>query len=208
MLKLHKVKFGYDKGPYYFADFSVEHNHILLITGPNGSGKTTLLKTIAGITQCFHGDVLMNNKNLNDIVPYNRPITFMFQDFSLFPGLSVKENLEMIPGIKPQAVINALKEFDLLDTINMKSRQLSSGQQQAITLLRCFLHNQPLWLLDEPTSHMAQPLAEKFIQKLALYAKTSGHVVVVVTHNEKLFEKYTNDCRDISSIVQSFNGPL
>lgn len=202
MLNIENLTFGYDQRPIYRGQFFCDSGTILHINGPNGTGKTTLLKTLAGLLPTRGGKILFQMKDITTHPAHQRPITLMFPKDNLFPGLSVEENLTLVPGMSMHTYRELIETFAITPLLPLKPRQLSTGQQQLVTFIRCFLHNQDLWLLDEPTSHMANTLADAMIKRLAEYCQQENKHIIVVSHDDALFRKHTNDCRDISSIVQ------
>lgn len=202
MLNIDNLCFGYDGGPCFRSHFFLDSGEMLHINGPNGVGKSSLLKAIAGLLPSRSGDILFQMKNVTNKPPHLRPVTVMFQGDNLFPGLTVEDNLKIVPKASMHTYRELIQSFDLEPLLSLKPAQLSSGQKQLVTWIRCFLHNQDIWLLDEPTSHLAKPLAEALVTRLREHCRREERHVIVVSHDEALFQKYTNDCREIHSIVQ------
>ncbi len=142
-------------------NFSIKDNSIVSVLGPSGCGKTTLIRVIAGLESLQKGEILLDgkivaNRNLN-FPPEKRPISYVFQDFALFPHMTVMENISFAASSKSnkkhliEQVINLAKVDNFLDKY---PHSLSGGEQQRVALARSIAVQPKLLLLDEPFSDL------------------------------------------------------
>jgi len=171
-------------------NFSIDHNSIVSVLGPSGCGKTTLIRLIAGLEQIQNGEIflensLVANKNLN-VPPEKRSISYVFQDFALFPHMTVLENISFAAGSKSNKkqlidqVINLSKVENFLDTY---PHSLSGGEQQRVALARSIAVQPKLLLLDEPFSDLDINLKREIIDDTLHLINSLESSAIVVTHN-------------------------
>jgi iron(III) transport system ATP-binding protein len=171
-------------------NFSIEHNSIVSVLGPSGCGKTTLIRLIAGLEQIQNGEIfleksLVANKNLN-VPPEKRSISYVFQDFALFPHMTVLENISFAAGSKSNKkqlidqVINLSKVENFLDKY---PHSLSGGEQQRVALARSIAVQPKLLLLDEPFSDLDINLKREIIDDTLHLINSLESSAIVVTHN-------------------------
>lgn len=159
--------------------------------GPSGSGKTTCLMMLAGFETATHGDILLNDKPINNIPPHKREIGMVFQNYALFPHMSVGENLafplqvrKMTKAEQEAKVTRALDMVQMLDFINRRPAQLSGGQQQRIALARALVFEPDLILMDEPLGALDKQLREHMQYEIKHIHENLGVSVVYVTHDQ------------------------
>jgi len=171
-------------------NFSIDHNSIVSVLGPSGCGKTTLIRLIAGLEQIQNGEIfleksLVANKNLN-VTPEKRSISYVFQDFALFPHMTVLENISFAAGSKSNKkqlidqVINLSKVENFLDKY---PHSLSGGEQQRVALARSIAVQPKLLLLDEPFSDLDINLKREIIDDTLHLINSLESSAIVVTHN-------------------------
>lgn len=169
----------------------VDDREFAVIVGPSGCGKTTLLRMLAGLEDVTEGEIFIDDKKVNDIPPSKREIAMVFQDYALYPHMSVRENMSFALKLKkvPQQEIdkrvneaaNILKISHLLDRM---PRQLSGGQRQRVAIGRAIVRNPKVFLFDEPLSNLDAKLREEMrIELLKLYQKLST-TMIYVTHDQ------------------------
>ena len=166
---------------------------ITKIYGPSGSGKTTFLKIIAGLIAPEKGKILVDDNtwldtdlNIN-ISPQKRMPGFVFQDYALFPNMTVREHLEFATTDKDW--INRLLLLGKLDTLaNHKPAHLSGGQQQRLAILRALAIKPKLLLMDEPFSALDPEMKTELIAELRLVFKELCATVLIVSHNPQELE--------------------
>ncbi|MDR3602840.1 MAG: ABC transporter ATP-binding protein [Desulfosporosinus sp.] len=161
------------------------------LLGPSGCGKTTLLRLIAGFYEADSGTIWIGGKKVNGIPPYKRNTPLVFQEYALFPHMSIAENITY--GLKmnktPREKIKAkLKEmleiFDLENLGQRLPKQLSGGQQQRVAFARALIMGQKILLLDEPLSNLDAKLRVEVRNELRSIQKRLGITAVYVTHDQ------------------------
>lgn len=166
---------------------------ILGLVGPSGCGKTTLLNTIAGFVEQSQGDINLAAKTINcgkyNIAPEQRNIGMIFQDYALFPHLTVEQNIAFgIDKLSQKEQRSRLKKLlDLLDLKHLEKRyphQLSGGQQQRVAIARALALQPPLLLLDEPFSNIDARLRSELMREMRQLLKQLNITAIFVTHNK------------------------
>ena len=160
------------------------------LLGPSGCGKTTTLRMIAGLEEPTHGKIHLGTTDITDTKPYQRPINTVFQNYALFPHLSIFENIAFglrRRGIKDvdDAVNKALELVELPHLAQRKPTQLSGGQQQRIALARAIVNRPALLLLDEPLGALDLKLRRQMQIELKWIQKEVGITFVHVTHDQE-----------------------
>src|SRR6056300_337735 len=192
-------------------NFSIDHNSIVSVLVPLGCGKTTLIRLIAGLEQIQNGEIfleksLVANKNLN-VPPEKRSISYVFQDFALFPHMTVLENISFAAGSKSNKkqlidqVINLSKDENFLYKY---PHSLSGGEQQRVALARSIAVQPKLLLLDEPFSDLDINLKREIIDDTLHLINSLESSALVVTHNaeEAMFLSDMIIVMDQGKIVQ------
>ncbi len=161
------------------------------ILGPSGTGKSTLLHMIAGLTLPDAGTIAWDGDDLSAVPPERRRFALMFQDFALFPHLSVQDNVAFAPieqgHAKPQArhmALNWLRRVGLADKALARITQLSGGEQQRVALARALASEPRLLLLDEPFSALDADLRSRLREDFARHIAATGLACLLVTHDE------------------------
>ena len=161
---------------------------ITKVYGPSGVGKTTFLKVIAGFIKPEKGNILvdgitwLNTGSKTDLDPQKRMAGFVFQDYALFPNMTVKQHLKY--ATDDEQWINRLLITGRLETLSdHKPQHLSGGQQQRLAILRALANKPKLLLMDEPFSALDQQMKMELIDKLNVLFKELGTTVFIVTHN-------------------------
>jgi len=169
----------------------VEKGQFVCLLGPSGCGKTTTLRCVAGLEEPDDGDILIGGKEATRDPPWERDIAMMFQDFALFPHMTVAKNvgfgLEMLK--KPKAAIAArvqqvLKSFEIAQLADRKPGSLSGGQRQRVALARAMITEPRLLLLDEPIGALDYSLRETVMLELKLLQQRTGISFIWVTHDQ------------------------
>ncbi|WP_065378105.1 amino acid ABC transporter ATP-binding protein [Gemella sanguinis] len=202
MLELKNISKKFkDKEILSNFNLKVEENKILAIVGPSGGGKTTLLRMLAGLESIDSGEIIFNGENLplNELEKRNL-LGFVFQDFQLFPHMTVLENLVISPiqtmGIKiDEAEAKAIKLLEQLGLVNHCSsypHSLSGGQKQRVALARAMMIEPKIIGYDEPTSAL-DPELRLEVEKLILQNKKLGITQIVVTHDLQFAENIADD---------------
>ena len=192
-IELKDIDAGYVKGSPVLKDFtlSVEKGELLSLLGPSGCGKTTTLRTIAGFILAEKGSVIIGGKDYTKIPPNKRNIGLVFQNYALFPHLSVFENVAY--GLKRRKVEKSLiktKVKSVLDLVSLTGfedrlpAQLSGGQKQRVALARSVVIEPDLLLLDEPLSNLDAKLRDEMRAELSRLQHQLGITMIYVTHDQ------------------------
>jgi ABC-type Fe3+/spermidine/putrescine transport system ATPase subunit len=173
------------------VSLKVPKGQFVCLLGPSGCGKTTTLRCIAGLEEPDDGDILIGGKEATRDPPWERDIAMMFQDFALFPHMTVAKNvafgLEMLK--KPKAVIaervkQVLKSFEIAALADRKPGSLSGGQRQRVALARAMITEPRILLLDEPIGALDYSLRETVMLELKLLQQRTGISFIWVTHDQ------------------------
>jgi spermidine/putrescine transport system ATP-binding protein len=173
------------------ADFGIEPGEFFAMLGPSGCGKTTTLKMIAGFEQPTSGRVLLNGADVSRVPPYKRNVNTVFQQYALFPHMTVADNVRFGPKAKKIAksdyernVTEMLEVVRLAEFAGRKPSQLSGGQQQRVALARALVNFPSALLLDEPLAALDLKLREAMQFELKRIQREVGITFVFVTHDQ------------------------
>lgn len=175
------------------VSFSLAKGEIGCLLGPSGCGKTTLLRVIAGFEKIEKGEVLIHNRLVSSVnkavAPEHRSIGMVFQDYALFPHMTVFENVsfgirQLKQSIKRERVHDILSLVGLAEISNKYPHEISGGQQQRIALARALAPQPDLLLLDEPFSNLDAVLRERLSIEVRDILKELGTTALLVTHNQ------------------------
>ena len=182
-------------------DISVEEGEVTMFVGPSGCGKTTLISVIAGVLDATEGECRVFGKSMQEMSNDERTryrgknIGFVFQQFNLIPSLTLKENVGiplMINGIGyDEAVERAeqtLGRVGLGERAGDRPTQLSGGQQQRVAIARAIVHSPRLVVCDEPTSALDHTTGQHVVELLREVAAGDGRALIVVTHDNRIFQ--------------------
>lgn len=197
MLELKNISKKF-KDRQILSDFNltVEENKILAIVGPSGGGKTTLLRMLAGLEKIDSGEIIYNGESLPiDELEKRNLLGFVFQDFQLFPHLTVLENLVLSPiktmnmekNDAEKKAVELLEKLGLEKQVNNYPTSLSGGQKQRVALARAMMINPKIVGYDEPTSAL-DPELRLEVEKLILKNRELGITQIVVTHDLQFAE--------------------
>ena len=206
-LRLNNLTFAYKKKPdnsrgshdlnssqadNTISGFSleVEKGSFTTLLGPSGCGKTTLLRLISGFLEPQQGEIELNGVNQKGIAPDKRKIGMVFQDYALFPHLTVRQNIQF--GLKlnkdkdaESKVMQISENLNLQDLLNRYPDELSGGQQQRVALARALVLNPQILLMDEPLSSLDSKLREKVRDELRTIQQELKITTVYVTHDQE-----------------------
>jgi len=192
-VKFEKVDKSYDGEVLVVKDLNVDipKGEFLTMLGPSGSGKTTVLMMLAGFETPTSGEIYLDGNPISSIPPNKRGIGMVFQNYALFPHMTVKENLEfplevrkMKKSVIDEKVSNALLMVELQDFGNRMPLQLSGGQQQRVALARSLVFEPRLVLMDEPLGALDKNLREQMQYEIKHIHERIGITVVYVTHDQ------------------------
>ncbi len=174
------------------ADLEVSEGEFVTLLGPSGSGKTTLLMMVAGLVQPSGGEVWIDGKLSTYLPPHLRDIGMVFQNYALFPHLTVAENIafplrmrRMTEAAIGQEVERILELVQLPAVAHRLPRELSGGQQQRIALARCLVYKPSIVLMDEPLGALDKKLRDQMQLEIKALQRRLGITVVYVTHDQE-----------------------
>jgi putative spermidine/putrescine transport system ATP-binding protein len=172
-------------------NLAIERGEFLTLLGPSGSGKTTTLMMLAGFEQPTHGRIFLDGKSIESTPPHKRDIGVVFQNYALFPHMTVEENLAFPLAVrkrpKPEIAEKVARALDLVRLSTLGKRrpgQLSGGQQQRVALARALVFEPKLVLMDEPLGALDKQLREHMQLEIKHIHQNLGVTVVYVTHDQ------------------------
>ena len=186
-----RKSFGGHKPVLDGVSFTVADGEFVSLLGPSGCGKTTLLRIIAGLEFADSGRLSIGGREVSDVPPKDRDIAFVFQNYALYPHLTVEENVAM--GLKlrgtpapeiARRTADAAKRLGLEALLQRRPAALSGGQRQRVALARSLVREPRVFLLDEPLSNLDAVLRERTRGELKLLFKRAKGTVVYVTHDQ------------------------
>ncbi|MEA5032498.1 MAG: ABC transporter ATP-binding protein [Sphaerochaeta sp.] len=192
-IELNGIDAGYEKGKPILKNFhlSVEQGELVSLLGPSGCGKTTTLRTIAGFIMAEQGSVTIGGKDYTNVPPNKRNIGLVFQNYALFPHLTVFDNvaygLRRRKVEKPEIAKRVTEVLKLVSLNGFESRfpaQLSGGQRQRVALARSIVIQPELLLLDEPLSNLDAKLRDEMRAELSRLQHQLGITMIYVTHDQ------------------------
>ena len=170
-------------------DFTISHGEFCVIIGPSGCGKTTTLHSIIGKVTPTAGEIYIDGEEVTDAPTHERDIGLVFQDFQLFPHMSVEENvrygLEQTDQVDDQVVEEMLELMDLTEQRAQSTGELSAGQRQRVALARSLVLQPDVLLLDEPLGDMDYKLQKRMEQELLRIHREVQTTFVYVTHDQR-----------------------
>ncbi|MCY4006049.1 MAG: ABC transporter ATP-binding protein [Rhodobacteraceae bacterium] len=188
-----RVQKSYDGETLVVKDLNLQiaRGEFFTMLGASGSGKTTCLMMLAGLETATHGEITLNGKPINHIPPHKRGIGMVFQNYALFPHMTVAENLAFpleVRGIskaeRETKITRALDMVQMAEFGGRRPAQLSGGQQQRIALARALVFEPELVLMDEPLGALDKQLRESLQFEITKLAKDLGICTVYVTHDQ------------------------
>jgi spermidine/putrescine transport system ATP-binding protein len=174
------------------VSLQIEDGEFFALLGPSGCGKTTTLRMIAGFEETTYGEILIRGKAVQHVPPFHRPVNTVFQDYALFPHMTVLQNvmfgLEMEGVRRAEARSRAIEALELVrlpKALDRKPRQLSGGQQQRVALARALVKKPTVLLLDEPLGALDLKLRKEMQFELKTMQRNLGITFIFVTHDQE-----------------------
>jgi putative spermidine/putrescine transport system ATP-binding protein len=174
------------------TDLEVAEGEFLTLLGPSGSGKTTLLSLIAGLATPDEGRLLINGKDVTHGAPYERDIGMVFQNYALFPHMTIAENIafplkmrKLDAATAKRRAMEALELVRLPHVAQRYPKELSGGQQQRIALARCLVYRPSIVLMDEPLGALDKKLRDQMQLEIKRIHRDLGTTIVYVTHDQE-----------------------
>ncbi len=172
-------------------DLSVADGEFLVLVGPSGCGKSTSLRMLAGLEEVNDGSILIGDRNVTDVPPKDRDIAMVFQNYALYPHMTVAENMGFalkIAGVnkdeRATRVLEAAKLLDLEPYLSRKPKALSGGQRQRVAMGRAIVRQPQVFLMDEPLSNLDAKLRVQTRTQIASLQRRLGVTTVYVTHDQ------------------------
>ena len=192
-VKLEHVYKKYPNGFEAVKDFNldIEDKEFIIFVGPSGCGKSTTLRMIAGLEDISSGDLFIDDKRMNDVEPKDRDIAMVFQNYALYPHMTVYENMAF--GLKirkvPKAEIDqkvheAARILDLEHLLDRKPKALSGGQRQRVAMGRAIVRSPKVFLMDEPLSNLDAKLRGQMRIEISKLHQRLGTTMIYVTHDQ------------------------
>ena len=172
-------------------DLKVADGEFLVLVGPSGCGKSTSLRMLAGLEEVNDGSILIGDRNVTDVPPKDRDIAMVFQNYALYPHMTVAENMGFalkIAGVnkdeRATRVLEAAKLLDLEPYLSRKPKALSGGQRQRVAMGRAIVRQPQVFLMDEPLSNLDAKLRVQTRTQIASLQRRLGVTTVYVTHDQ------------------------
>jgi multiple sugar transport system ATP-binding protein len=191
-ISLREIGKSYGEVPVLFdCNLEIKDREFMVLVGPSGSGKTTLLRIIAGLEYITSGDLFFDEERMNDVDVGDRDIAMVFQNYGLYPHMSVFDNMAF--GLRrrklpkdeiDRRVRGAAEMLNLGDYLQRRPRQLSGGQRQRVALGRAIVRDPSVFLLDEPLSNLDAHLRVQMRTEILKVHRAVGATAVYVTHDQ------------------------
>lgn len=191
-LNLKNIRKSYDQTEIVKGiNLEVSPKEFIVFVGPSGCGKSTLLRMIAGLEEVSEGQIFIGNEDITYSEPSDRGVAMVFQDYALYPHMSVFENMAFglrLKKIKENEISERVEKaatiLGLGPYLERKPAQLSGGQRQRVAMGRAFVKNTGLYLFDEPLSNLDAKLRNKMRQEIKKFHKATGGTIIYVTHDQ------------------------
>ncbi|MCK6451798.1 MAG: sn-glycerol-3-phosphate ABC transporter ATP-binding protein UgpC [Alphaproteobacteria bacterium] len=191
-VELHKVVKTYDNTPAVRGvDLHIDDKEFIVLVGPSGCGKSTTLRMIAGLEEITDGEIMIGGDVVNDVPPKDRDIAMVFQNYALYPHMTVFENMSFGLRLKrfPKAEIKrrvdeAARILDITDLLERKPKQLSGGQRQRVAMGRAIVRDPKVFLFDEPLSNLDAKLRVQMRTEIKKVHQKVRTTTVYVTHDQ------------------------
>ena len=175
----------------YDFNLDIKEKEFIVFVGPSGCGKSTTLRMIAGLEDITYGDLFIDGKYANELLPKQRDIAMVFQNYALYPNMSVFDNIAFSLKIKrlpkdeiKKRVINAAELLDIKQYLDRKPSALSGGQRQRVALGRAIVRDVRVFLMDEPLSNLDAKLRVQMRSEIVNLHKKIGSTTIYVTHDQ------------------------
>ena len=172
-------------------DLDIADHEFVVLVGPSGCGKSTTLRMIAGLEDISDGDITIGGDVVNDVPPKDRDIAMVFQNYALYPHMTVAENMSFGLRLKhyPKAeiksrVAEAARMLDIADLVDRKPKQLSGGQRQRVAMGRAIVRNPKVFLFDEPLSNLDAKLRIAMRVEIRKLQRRLNTTAIYVTHDQ------------------------
>ncbi|MCH5203741.1 MAG: sn-glycerol-3-phosphate ABC transporter ATP-binding protein UgpC [Oscillospiraceae bacterium] len=217
-LEARNIYKRYPGGVTAVTDFNmkIKDKEFIVLVGPSGCGKSTTLRMIAGLEDISEGELYIGDRLVNDVAPKDRDIAMVFQNYALYPHMTVFDNiafglkLRKVPKDEIKKLVEeAAKSLDISHLLDRKPKALSGGQRQRVALGRAIVRNPKVFLLDEPLSNLDAKLRAQMRTEIAKLHKRIGTTFIYVTHDQT--EAMTMGDRIVvmkDGFVQQIDSPM
>jgi multiple sugar transport system ATP-binding protein len=172
-------------------DLEIRDGELVVFVGPSGCGKSTLLRMLAGLERANEGNIYIGETRVNDVSPKNRNIAMVFQNYALYPHMTVAENIGFglkLRGVgkdeRSQTVKEAAETLGIETLLDRKPRELSGGQRQRVAMGRAIVRNPEVFLMDEPLSNLDAKLRTQMRVEIRKLQRRLGTTTIFVTHDQ------------------------
>lgn len=203
LLEIKDIKYSVGKFTLPPVNLTVEEGSYTMLLGPSGSGKSVLLELIAGLRKPRSGAILLDGERIDTLPPAERSVGLLFQDYALFPHISVFKNIGYSLQLKHinrdkirEEVEKLAEEFEIGSLLQRFPDTLSGGERQRVALARTLISRPRLLLLDEPLSALDAPLrnaSRAFLKQI----NQSGQTIIHVTHDHQEKEELATHCHQL-----------
>ncbi|MDU2202269.1 MAG: ATP-binding cassette domain-containing protein, partial [Anaerococcus hydrogenalis] len=192
-LSLKNINKIYDNGFHAVKDFNmeIEDKEFIIFVGPSGCGKSTTLRMIAGLEDISSGELEIDGKIMNEVEPKDRDIAMVFQNYALYPHMTIYDNMAFSLKIKKtpkdeidRKVKEAAKILGIENLLKRKPKQLSGGQRQRVAMGRAIVRNPKVFLMDEPLSNLDAKLRVQMRIEISKLHQKLGTTMIYVTHDQ------------------------
>ena len=173
------------------VNITINDGEFVVLVGPSGCGKTTLLRMVAGLEDITEGEILIGDKTVNDVAPKDRDIAMVFQNYALYPHMSVFDNMAFSLKLRKlpkneidQKVKDAAKTLEISELLDRKPKALSGGQRQRVAMGRAIVRNPQAFLMDEPLSNLDAKLRVQMRAELGQLHTQLQTTTLYVTHDQ------------------------
>src|ERR1700757_2930531 len=189
---LRNIVKTFDKTPAVQGiDLDIADREFIVLVGPSGCGKSTTLRMIAGLEEATSGEIYIGDQLVNDVPPKDRDIAMVFQNYALYPHMTVFENMSFGLRLKKfpkleirERVQNAARILDITDLLDRRPKQLSGGQRQRVAMGRAIVRNPKVFLFDEPLSNLDAKLRVQMRTEIKRVHQMVKTTTVYVTHDQ------------------------
>jgi ABC-type sugar transport system ATPase subunit len=185
---------------------SIREGEFVVLVGPSGCGKSTTLRMIAGLEQCTEGEIAIGGRVVNDVSPRDRGVAMVFQNYALYPHMTVKQNLAFslklakLPAAEIEArVREAARILGIEESLPKKPSQLSGGQKQRVAMGRAMVRRPGVFLFDEPLSNLDAQLRVKMRSEIGVLHRRLEATSIYVTHDQ-------TEAMTLADRIAVFNG--
>ena len=172
-------------------DLRIEDREFMVFVGPSGCGKTTALRMLAGLEEVTEGRIVIDGQEVNDVEPRDRDVAMVFQNYALYPHLTVRQNMAFGLRLRhapkneiERRVTEAARTLQLEELLDRKPRQLSGGQRQRVAMGRAIVRDPKVFLMDEPLSNLDAKLRVQMRAVIARLQRRLGVTTIYVTHDQ------------------------